>query len=109
MKKFLIIIVFFSFCLSGCGNNDNSIDNQEENNYTATRAASLDNTNETNTTTNSTYNNMPNAESELSSFSTKIYTPNDKARQNNIRITCSKLDGTVVKSRRDFFFLQYCR
>ena len=44
-------------------------------------------------------------ETDISSFSTKIYTPNDESRQTNISLTCSKLNGTVVKSRRNIFFL----
>lgn len=95
MKKFLILIIAVSFCLSGCGNNnDNSSTNPENNNYTASRTSSLEDNNQN-----------KNAETELSSFSTKIYTPNDKARQNNIRITCSTLNETIVKSRRNILFL----
>lgn len=115
MKKFLILIIAISFCLSGCGNNnDNSSNNTENNsyNYTASRTSSLDSiNNDNNSTDNNEVNNNQNknTETELSSFSTKIYTPNDKARQNNIRITCSTLNGTIVKSRRNIFFLQYSR
>ncbi len=43
-------------------------------------------------------------EEEISSFSTKIYTPNDKARQQNISLTCSKLNETIVKSGDTFSF-----
>ncbi len=112
MKKFLITIIALSFCLSGCGNNnqDSSNDNEiDVNSYTASRTSSLesnesnDNTNTVNTQENNNQNT--NTETELSSFSTKIYTPNDKARQNNIKITCSKLNGTLVKPRRNIFFL----
>lgn len=112
MKKFLITIIALSFCLNGCGNNnqDSSNDNEiDVNSYTASRTSSLesnesnDNTNTVNTQENNNQNT--NTETELSSFSTKIYTPNDKARQNNIKITCSKLNGTLVKPRRNIFFL----
>lgn len=114
MKKFLILVIAASFCLSGCGNkSDNQADNSENNsyNYTASRTSSSDNINNNNSTDNNEVNNNQNknTETELSSFSTKIYTPNDKARQNNIRITCSTLNGTIVKSRRNIFFLQYSR
>ena len=110
MKKFLVILFIFCFCLTGCGNNDSSIDTQEQtNNYTASRTTTNDNANNVETNNlvinNSEIIDNPNTETELSSFSTKIYTPDDEARQNNIRITCSKLNGTVVKSRRNFFFL----
>lgn len=114
MKKFLILVIATSFCLSGCGNkSDNQADNSENNsyNYTVSRTSSSDNINNNNSTDNNEANNNENKniETELSSFSTKIYTPNDKARQNNIRITCSTLNGTIVKSRRNIFFLQYSR
>ena len=107
MKYFLIILLFFCFSLTGCGNNS-SIDNQEQNNnYTSSRITTTDNTNNnSNIDNNNTDINKidVNSETEISSFSTKIYTPNDEARQNNIRITCSKLDGTIVKSGETFSF-----
>ena len=108
MKKFLILILIFSFCLSGCGNNDSENNQDESGNYTASRISSTDNTTnnlENNDIDNSIQiNDDINIETELSSFSTKIYTPNDEARQNNIRITCSKLNGTIVKSGETFSF-----
>lgn len=42
-------------------------------------------------------------EEEISSFSTKIYTK-DSARQNNISITCSTLNGTIVTNGSTFSF-----
>lgn len=115
MKKFLIVILFFSFCLNGCNNNETPVNNQSENNYNASRTTATDNTSDTNIantnsnieTNNTVINNITSttpAETELSSFSTKIYTPDDNARQNNIRITCSKLNGTIVKSGETFSF-----
>lgn len=96
MKIFLIIMISLSLCLSGCGNNENT--NSSENNYEAERTILENSSNE--------YNEyIDNPESEISSFSTKIYTPNDSARQNNIKITCSELNETIVKSRRNIFFL----
>lgn len=115
MKKLLFIIIALSFCLSGCGNNnENSTDNNETNTYyyNSSRTTASDNTNNykinntdinANNNTNNTNNNEI-SESELSSFSTKIYTPNDKARQHNIQITCSKLNGTIVKPGETFSF-----
>lgn len=43
------------------------------------------------------------AEETVSTFSTKIYS-SDKARQNNIQITCKSLDGTIVKKGETFSF-----
>ena len=94
MKKFLIMIITLSFCLSGCGNNNNEKQpNNKANAYNAVRTTTSD------TTNNTIENNNINTETELSSFSTKIYTPNDSGRQNNIKLTCSHLNETVVKSR----------
>ena len=98
MKKFLIIIVLTAFCLSGCGNNDKTSQNaQNENttNYSASKTSTSTN-NDVVVTRNP--DNI-NTETDIASFSTKIYTPNDEARMNNLRITCSKLDGTIVKPR----------
>lgn len=105
MKKFLVLLLLFCFSLTGCGNNDSSIDTQEQNNnYTVSRITTTDNvTNINNENLNNSVENINN-ETELSSFSTKIYTPDDEARQTNIRITCSKLNGTIVKSGETFSF-----
>ena len=105
MKKILLLLFIFCFSLTGCS--DNSTDTQN-NDYTVSKTTTNNNEFNTNVTktnieTNNTVANniMPTTldETELSSFSTKLYTPNDTARQNNIRITCSKLDGTIVKAR----------
>lgn len=107
MKKFLVFLFLFCFCLTGCGNNDLIDNSNRYNNYTASRTTATDNSNNNSETNNININNSTdniNTETELSSFSTKIYTPNDEARQNNIRITCSKLNGTVVKSGETFSF-----
>lgn len=45
----------------------------------------------------------PPVETELSSFSTTIYIK-EAARQNNVTITCSKLNDTIVKSGETFSF-----
>ncbi len=42
-------------------------------------------------------------EEEISSFTTKIYTK-DSARQNNVAITCSSLNGTIIKNGSTFSF-----
>ena len=45
----------------------------------------------------------PPIETELSSFSTKIYSK-DPARQNNVQITCSSLNYTIVENGATFSF-----
>jgi len=113
MKYFLIIIFLFSLSLTGCG--DTSSTDNQNNAYTASRTTTINNMPDTNVSNadsnneavNTVVNDIAstnNTETELSSFSTKIYTPNDKARQNNIKITCSKLNETIVKSGETFSF-----
>ena len=43
-------------------------------------------------------------ETDMSSVSTKIYSPNDEARQNNITITCSQLNGKIINPGEIFSF-----
>lgn len=98
-----IIIVFLGACKNSNETNNTIKNNAEENisyNYTAS-----------NVTSNTENNNVievnrgeTNPETELSSFSTKIYTPNDSGRQNNITLSCSKVNGTIVKSGETFSF-----
>lgn len=66
---------------------------------TITRTSESQNLDTTNTNTNT--NSY--TETEISSFSTKIYTKED-SRQNNLSITCSILDGKIVKSGETFSF-----
>ena len=105
MKKFLLTIFVLCFCLVGCGNNDNNLQNtkEENNDYNVSRTTTTNEINTENTITDSKPKTT--VETDIASFSTKIYTPNDEARQNNITLTCSKLNGTIVKARRNFFFL----
>lgn len=42
-------------------------------------------------------------ETNISTFSTKIYTK-DSARQNNINITCNSINDTVIKKQETFSF-----
>ena len=81
-------------------NNLNSANNNSHNNDTS-------NNNSSNNSSNNDSNNSPkNAESketEISTFSTTLYSK-DSERQNNIQITCSALSGTVVKSGEIFSF-----
>ena len=95
--------------------------NNEQNNYEATRTSTNENTdNNTNNnsnnddttteanenvdaTTNNSEQPAPPTETTLSTFSTKIYTK-EAARQNNINITCSSLNDTIVKAGDTFSF-----
>lgn len=94
----------------------------EQNNYEATRTSTNENRdvntntnsnnakdtteeNENGTTSKNTNNEQtaPPTETTLSTFSTKIYTK-EAARQNNINITCSSLNDTIVKAGNTFSF-----
>ena len=64
--------------------------------------------NNQNSTKNSTkiensYDSSTSPETEISSFSTKILV-DDENRDNNLEITASKINGTVVKNGKEFSF-----
>lgn len=78
-------------------NYNNSITNKTENNT---------NNNFSNTTENNVneIQNPPQPkEEQIASFSTKIYNK-DTARQTNIELTCSSLNGTIIKNGNTFSF-----
>ena len=118
MKRFLIwtlvlitiIAVIFFFYFNNIKKESTA---QQNTNDTAaitrtSESQNLDTTNtNTNTNTNANTNTSTNTysytETEISSFSTKIYTKED-SRQNNLSITCSILDGKIVKSGETFSF-----
>ena len=90
---------------SGKVNNSNYISNNssgEINNQTDQLNESQNSSNVTNITINSTGDEIKNDEL-ISTFSTKIYTK-DEGRQNNVTITCNKLNGTIVKNNSTFSF-----
>lgn len=94
MKIFLILIIAISFYLSGCNDNNNnkSQNTQEENtsyNYTASKTTII--------------NESPSPETDIATFSTKIYIK-ESGRQHNIDLTTSKLNGTIVKPGETFSF-----
>lgn len=80
--------------------NNNSILNNNENN------ASNNNIENTNSETNSTQNSTDEAqkkEEAIASFTTKIYNK-ESERQNNVSITCSTLNNTIVENGNTFSF-----
>lgn len=93
MKRLLIILITVSFFLSGCNNNDsqNTQEKHSSDNYNTSRTTAVNE------------ENLPNLETDIASFSTKIYIK-DSARQNNISLTSSKLNGTIVKPGETFSF-----
>ena len=106
----IIIFIFF--------NNNNKNDNKAENNYETSRTSTNDTSKNSNETTKNELNEvsknvveiqknatgLPNQkEEEIATFSTKIYTK-DSSRQNNINITCSTLNDTIVSNGSVFSF-----
>ena len=91
MKKYIYVIFFFLllFVFSGCysKNSINRATNSKNSNSYKTSILSI---------------KKP-VEENLYSFSTEILDKSE-GRQNNIRLTCSTLNGTIVKSGSEFSF-----
>lgn len=124
-KKSWIIITIIIILLMGGGiflyfkNTSSSNKSNYEANKTSTSNTdnqTKENTTNTSNNTNSTATNevkqgiteAENAhpsttEEQIATFTTKIYSK-DSARQNNISITCSTLNGTIVKNGATFSF-----
>lgn len=124
-KKF--INYFFILCtimliLSGCTKKEENNKTENTNNQNTEISRISTTTNITNESTDKTTNETKNevtppkptpVETELGSFSTNIVDKREN-RQNNIRITCSKLNGITVESGKTFSFCNtirkiYCR
>lgn len=93
-------------------NNKNNTENQSNKNNSEQN--SMNETNKIEITENSTGNSIENSngnpntneqepEEVISTFSTKIYTK-ESSRQNNVSITCSSLNGTIVPNGSTFSF-----
>ena len=91
---------------SNTNNMENGITNDTKNNSDANNSIS-NNSTINNTTGNNSSNNQTSqgAETKISSFSTPIV-DDHKNRINNIKITCSRITGTVVKSDEEFSFCE---
>ncbi len=121
---FIVIGVGFGIYFLSKNNNSNKSDyfaqktavNQQNNTENTTNNVNTNNSIQSNTNTENTENienpaispqisneSKPKKEELLSSFSTKIYTK-DSARQNNISITCSTLNETIVANGSTFSF-----
>lgn len=87
----IIVLGFFGFQWFSNRNTNNS------NNYNVTRTSINTNNSEENNV------NVKHVETPLSSYSTPLK-DNRKNRVNNIKITCSRIDGTTIKSGKEFSF-----
>lgn len=95
-----IILILF---LTGCSNENT---NNQQNNADAERMGTniLDDSNLTQKNVTEIKKNATGSdEMIISEFSTKIYNK-DEGRQNNLRITCAKLNQTIVKAGETFSF-----
>lgn len=121
MKKLLIIMLSLIF-LTGCNDNNSNntssantqrlsapINIQNINNENNTNINNINSIEQTQNNTNfieqpqETNQTTTSKEEEISSFTTKILTDDDK-RENNIDITCSKINDYTVKSGETFSF-----
>lgn len=109
MKKFLFVFIFVVLCFAfvGCSSN-NVINNAVDNTANSVVDNSVTNVNNTNSTNeNLTYEtekiSIEPKEEVISSFSTNIL-DKDSGRQTNISLTCSTLNGTIVKPYETFSF-----
>lgn len=133
----ILCIITFLFFKNRFSNNEISNANKE-NQYTAEKSSTSQNTEKNNNQSSSnssntssqnvqqstqntekspqnpeqpsenTYSNPPEStspplETQIASFSTKIYTK-DNARQNNMQITASRLNGKIIKNGETFSF-----
>ena len=98
MKKILIILflgLFIgAFFFLNIGNPDNT-SNTNTPNYNSSKILANN--------TTPLFHTTSNTPTQLSSFSTKIH-DKSSGRQNNIQITISKLDGTIVAPGAEFSF-----
>ncbi len=108
-KKWIVLFVVFIFIAFGIfffviNNNSNktSQDDNSTSSYETNRTSANSNTNNYNEQNNNETSSQI-VEEQIAIFATKIYNP-DPARQNNIAITCSRLNGTIVKNGETFSF-----
>ena len=121
--KSIIIPIILVFLLAGCSNNTDNINNTNSSintqristnitvdNITPSKEMTIGiidnqtkNSNNINDTPVTVNYPSPPSEEEISNFTTDILTDDDK-RENNIDITCSKINNYTVKSGETFSF-----
>lgn len=99
--------------ITNSSSNNNSITNNEKNNTNISENTSqnissnnsddIEKTDSNTIENNSAQQPTQSKEEKIASFSTKIYSK-DSARQNNIEITCSRLNGFIIKNGSTFSF-----
>lgn len=105
MKKFIIIIAIVLIIGVGIWWINSNRNKNEQPNYQAEKSTTNINVaNQTNTTnTTNQIKETPKTETEIASFTTKIYNK-DTERQNNITITCKAINSKEIKPGETFSF-----
>ena len=114
MKKIIIMCIILGLISIGVGIYITNRNKSSENNNPSYDSARLSTSDSESTTKNSDTNqntdnsnthteNKQESETQISEFTTKIYTKDDE-RQNNISITCSSLNDTYVEVGDTFSF-----
>lgn len=111
MKKNFLLIALLIFTLSGCGNSNNNItqnnnlktDDNSSNTANIEKTSAEQNVYNNTTSEEDTYTQVKPQEEKLSEFSTKIYDKTEE-RQKNIEITCSTLNEQIIKKGEEFSF-----
>lgn len=102
-KSYLLLILFFIFFLTGCSSNFNKSGNSNSStNLDSASNPSSNNNNSISYNMEKLFIKKP-VEEIIYSFSTQILDTSE-GRQNNIRLTCSSLNGTIVNSGATFSF-----
>ena len=103
MKKFLWILLFFILVIGLAVFVFSSNKNNKDNGYIAERTIIKNKNSIENTNNQSEQSKYTQKEELIATFSTKL--PNDtKAREDNIKLACETLNGTIVKSGETFSF-----
>ena len=109
MKIIAISLIIIAVTITGgviawnlWDSNNNKQAQTNTSNYQAQRSST--NTSSNSTNTNIT-NPVPQKETEIATFSTKIHNKDPK-RQNNVTITCNNLSSTEIKSGETFSFCE---
>ncbi len=111
-KKSIVLIVILVLAIIGAGvffylryTNSNSSNYEASKTSTNSNQSTNENSKQTENSGANVVEEKPKqpVETQISTFSTKIYTK-DSARQNNLQITCSTLNNTTVKAGDTFSF-----
>lgn len=110
MKKNKQWIIISALILIGIGtaiynftSNKNKNNNSNQENYTTSKTSTNEKENENENKTEISQANSTKKEEQISTFSTKIYNK-ESSRQNNVTITCSTINETIIPNGSTFSF-----